>query len=142
MEQLKMNLDERLPNGNARYYEIELLNENLEKYFELKAKKEDYEAQVKHLNGVIVEQLEMLGEKKHSSDEYSATLSYKESIKYNDEKALIELLKKDDDLKSYVIEAINTKGLNELIKSSKSVATKLNESYTKSSSSSLTVKKI
>lgn len=142
MEQLQMNLLERLPNGNTREFEIEELNDNLKEYFELKAKKEDYEAQVKHLNSIIVEQLEMLGEKKYSNGEYSATLSYKEGIKYNDEQALIELLKQDENLKSYVVETINSKGLNELIKKSESVASKLNENYTKTSSSSLTVKKI
>lgn len=120
----------------------ELLNIDLKEYFELKAQKEELEAKMKPLNAKIVKALEDMGEKKYSSDEYQATVSYKESIKYNDEKALIELLKSDDTLKSYVVETVNAKALNELIKNSESVATKLQEAYSKSTSSSLTIKKI
>lgn len=120
----------------------ELLNVDLKEYFELKAQKEELEAKMKPLNAKIVKALEDMGEKKYSSDEYQATVSYKESIKYNDEKALIELLKSDDTLKSYVVETVNAKALNELIKNSESVATKLQEAYSKSTSSSLTIKKI
>lgn len=120
----------------------ELLNIDLKEYFELKAQKEELEAKMKPLNAKIVKALEDMGEKKYSSDEYQATVSYKESIKYNDEKALIELLKSDDTLKSYVVETVNSKALNDLIKNSESVATKLQEAYSKSTSSSLTIKKI
>ena len=120
----------------------ELLNADLKEYFELKAQKEEIEAKMKPLNTKIVKALEDRGEKKYSSDEYQATVSYKESIKYTNEKALIDELKKDDTLKYYVVETIDTKALNDLIKNNENVATKLQESYTKSSSSSLTVKKI
>jgi len=120
----------------------ELLNADLKEYFELKAKKEELEAKMKPLNAKIVKALEDMGEKKYSSNEYSATVAYKETIKYNDEKALIDLLKKDDVLKSYVVETINSKALNELIKNSDSVKKQLHESFTVSNSSSLTVKKI
>lgn len=120
----------------------ELLNEDLKEYFKKKAQKEQLESELKIINARIVETLENMSEKKYSNDEYSATVAYKESIKYSNEKALIDLLKKDDTLKYYVIESIDSKSLNDLIKTNEKVATQLKESYTKSTSSSLTVKKI
>lgn len=120
----------------------ELLNKDLEEYFNLKAQKEEIEDKMKPINAKIVQALEEMGEKKYSSGEYQASVSYSEKIKYVDDKALIELLKKDATLKSYVIETINTKELNKLIKSSPSVEKKLHESYTKTNQSSLTVTKL
>ena len=119
----------------------ELLNQDLKEYFERKALIDKLTDENKLLNAKIVKQLEEQQVKKYDSGEYSVTLAYSEKIKYNDEKALIDLLKQDDTLRSFVVETINSKALNDLIKKSESVATRLQESYTKTTSTTLTVKK-
>ncbi len=119
-----------------------LLDADVREYAELKAKADEIDAKLKEIKARIVDTMEGMQEKKYSNDEYSATISYKENIKYNDEIALIKLLKEDDTLKSYVVETINSKALNELIKKNDSVRTRLKESYSTTTSSALTIKKI
>ena len=118
------------------------LKEQVKTYLELKQQKEAIEKQLKKLNSDIVEELSSKGKTTFLEDGYSAKVTYKVGFKYNDEVALIELLKASEDTKKYVIETIDSKGLNALIKSSESVAKRLNESYTKTTTSSLTVEKV
>lgn len=119
------------------------LDNQLKEYFDKKALVDKLNEELKEQNQAIVDLMTKTYKvKKYVGDGYSATVAYKESIKYKDESSLIKLLKEDDVLKSYVIETVNAKALNELIKNSESVATKLQESYSKSTSSSLTIKKI
>ena len=112
------------------------LREQVKKYLELKQQIDELTAQAKELNSSIIATMESLGETKYSDDECQANVVYKTNIKYTDESRLIELLKSDESTRRYVVESIDTKGLNELIKSSESVATKLNESYVKLKSES------
>lgn len=119
------------------------LDKQIKEYFDKKALIDKLSEELKVQNKAIVNLLTNdYATKKYEGNGYSAAVSYKETIKYNDEQALVTLLKQDDNLKSYIVEAINTKGLNELIKNSESVAEKLNGKYTKTTSSSLTIKKI
>jgi len=147
MEQLRESLtrEELIKEFNVVVDDGEQLkiDEYLKNYFEIKSQIDKLTEALKIENKKIVDILTTeYNTKKYIGNEYSATVAYKESIKYNDEQALVTLLKQDDSLKSYVVEAINTKGLNELIKNSESVATKLNGKYTKTPQSSLTVKKL
>ena len=118
-----------------------ILNENIETYFKLKAQVDELNAKIKTLNSQIVAQMEENGDAKYSNDEYTATITYKNSIKYNDEKALIEILKKDYEFKIYVGETIDSKALNDVIKNSERVSKRLQESYTNSTTSALSIKK-
>lgn len=118
------------------------LREQVKKYLELKQQIDELTAQAKELNSSIIETMENMGETKYADDYAQASVVYKTNIKYTDERKLIELLKADESTRRYVVESIDSKGLNELIKSSQSVATKLNESYVKTTTSSLTVKRV
>ena len=123
----------------------EILNADLKEYFELKAKKEELEAKMKPLNAKIVKALEDMGEKKYSSDEYSAQVSYKESIKYGDEADFIGFIHNEcttEESKLYLMEALNKDVIGKAIKTNPDVATFFNGQYTITTSSSLTVKKI
>ena len=145
MEQLRESLtrEELIKEINAVDDEQLKIDEYLKNYFEIKSQIDKLTEALKVENKKIVDMLTSeYNTKKYIGNEYSATVAYKDSIKCGDEQALITLLKQDDSLKSYVVEAINTKGLNELIKNSESVATKLNGKYTKTPQSSLTVKKL
>ncbi len=115
----------------------------IREYFELKSEVDTKTKKLKEMNAELVDLLtEKYATKKYVGDNYSATITFKDSIKYNDETKLIELLKADETLKSYVVEAVNSKALNELIKTNDVVKTKLKESYSTTTSSALTVKKI
>ena len=118
------------------------LNEDIKEYARIKSKIDDLTKEKDNLNKKIVSALEEMKINKYECDDYQASLSYRETFKYNDEKALIDVLKKDETLNKYVVESINTKGLNDLLKKSESVATQLKENYTKTTTSSLTVKKL
>ena len=145
MEKLRESLtrEELIKEINAVDDEQLKIDEYLKNYFEIKSQIDKLTESLKIENKKIVDILTTeYNTKKYIGNDYSATVAYKESIKYGDEQALITLLKQDDSLKSYVVEAINTKGLNELIKNSEIVATKLIGKYTISPQSSLTVKKL
>lgn len=112
------------------------LNEDIKEYARIKSKVDELTKQKELLNKKIVMALKEMGVNKYEFDDYQASVVYKDTFKYNDEKALMDKLKK------YIVETINTKGLNDLLKKSESVATQLKENYIKTTSSTLTVKKL
>lgn len=89
--------------------------------------------------------MKALDTKKFEDGEYSATLALKESIKYTDERKIMEMIRNDflpEDASRYIIEVIDSKAFNQLLKNSPSVAETFKESYTTNKSTSLTVKKL
>lgn len=119
-----------------------LLDEDIKKYFELKEQIEQLTKVKDELNEKITTRLQELELNDYNNGEYSTKVVNNTKINYTDEPKLIELLKGDETLKGFVVEKVNTKALNDLIKKSTSVASKLQEVYTKNITTSLTVKKI
>lgn len=112
-------------------------------YYELKSEVDAKTKKLKEMNKALIELLiEQYDTKKYVGDNYSATITFKEKIKYDDETKLINLLLKDEVLKQYVVQSINATGLNNEIKEHESVANKLIECYTKNTETSLSVKKL
>ena len=118
-----------------------MLKENVLKYAELDAKIKELQAQAKTLNAEIIKEMEALGETKYTDDEVQASITYKTTIKYPDEIKLINKLRAEG-LNRFIVETVDSKALNELIKNSNEVATKLTESYTKTTSTALSVKRL
>lgn len=120
-------------------------NNNLDKlladYFELKAKKDALDAELKTKNKAIVEAIEKLGETSYSSNDYKASISYKTTFKYKDEFALIDYLKKED-FTQFVVEAIDTKNFNDYVKKNPKFKELVADVLEESISPSLSVKKI
>jgi len=112
-----------------------MLKENLLKYAELDAQIKELQAQAKALTAEIIKEMEELGQTKYTDSDVQASLVYKTAIKYPDEIKLINQLRAAG-LNRFIV------ALNELIKNSNEVATKLNESYTKTTSTALSVKRL
>lgn len=125
--------------------ENELLAKDIREYFELKNQIDELTNKQKELNSKIVEQMKALDTKKFEDGEYSATLALKESIKYTDERKIMAMIRNDfsaEDASRYIVEVIDAKAFNQLLKNSPSVAETFKESYTTNKSTSLTVKKL
>ena len=121
--------------------EYNMLKENVLKYAELDAQIKELQAQAKALTAEIIKEMEELGQTKYTDSDVQASLVYKTAIKYPDEVKLINQLKAEG-LNRFIVETVDNKALNELIKTSNEVATKLNESYTKTTSTALSVKRL
>ena len=122
-----------------------LLSQDLKEFFERKALIDELTAKNKELNAKIVGKMQELGSKKFSDGEYTATIALKENYKYTDEKKMIDMIRNDfteEDANKYIIQVIDTKAFNELLKSSPSTAELFKDTYTKTPSTSITVKKI
>ncbi len=115
----------------------------IREYFELKSEVDTKSKKLKEMNAALVNLLtESYSTKKYVGDNYTATITFKDKIKYEDKSKLIGLLLNDEVLKQYVIQTINETELNKVIKESDSVANKLAEYYTKNTETSLSVKKL
>ena len=122
-------------------YQQTELEQMVEEYFIKKARLEEEQKALKELNAKIVSELEKNGVKKGEYGEYNVTLSYSTKFLYNDERSLMTKLKGDENLKSYVVESINTTALNKLLKESQSLATDLKDFYTTRVDTSLKITK-
>lgn len=150
MEQLRESLtrEELIKEFNVVVDDDEQLkiDEYLKNYFEIKSQIDKLTEALKVENKKIVDILTTeYNTKKYIGDEYSATVAYKESIKYNDEKKIMGMIRNDfseEDVNKYIIQVIDTKAFNELLKNSPSTAEMFKDTYTKTPSTSLTVKKI
>ena len=122
-------------------YQQTELEQMVEEYFIKKARLDEEQKALKELNAKIVSELEKNGVKKGEYGEYNVTLSYSTKFLYNDEHSLMTKLKDDENLKSYVVESINTTALNKLLKESQSLATDLKDFYTTRVDTSLKITK-
>lgn len=140
MENTKIMEVKTMENTIFDYQQTEL-EQMVEEYFIKKARLEEEQKALKELNAKIVSELEKTGVKKGEYGEYNVTLSYSTKFLYNDERSLMTKLKGDENLKSYVVESINTTALNKLLKESQSLATDLKDFYTTRVDTSLKITK-
>ena len=113
------------------------LDEQINAYLELATKKDEIEAQMATLREGIIGN--MGDEKTHSTGSAVATLVARETIKYPDEHAVVEILKAKG-LTQYVVEKVVTTALNKEIKKGGTLTEALNGLYTTTSSYNLVVK--
>ena len=140
MENTKIMEVKTMENTIFDYQQTEL-EQMVEEYFIKKARLDEEQKALKELNAKIVCELEKNGVKKGEYGEYNVTLSYSTKFLYNDERSLMTKLKGDENLKSYVVESINTTALNKLLKESQSLATDLKDFSTTRVDTSLKITK-
>lgn len=115
------------------------LDEKINKYLEISNQKTELDAQLSELKNQIIS--EMGDEIKHETGIASARIDTKETFKYDDETAMIAVLK-EKGLNQYVQEKIITSSLNKELKKSGVLAESLKGLYTKSTTNSITIKAI
>lgn len=117
------------------------LNNKIEKYAELQAQMEELKAQIDELKPEIIEgMINESVEKIELPSGVSAQVVTKETFKYDDEPGMIKYLK-DNGLTSYIVEKINTTSMNKELKKGLTLTESLKPMFTRTVSSSLTVKK-
>ena len=111
----------------------------IDEYNELQKLEKSLKNRKDQLKAKIIANMQELGEKLIESDTgVSATLTFKETIKYTDEFAIIKYLKKNN-LDEYITTGIDTK-FNSKLKESNSLSEALADSFTITEVNALTVK--
>ena len=114
------------------------LNKLVNDYNELKAKSEDISTQMSALKSKILEELGDATEYVTTDTNVLAKVVAKETIKYDDEEAMINWLKKNGYAK-FVIEKVDTKPMNKELKKGLTLTESLKSMFTKTTSYSLTI---
>lgn len=117
------------------------IKELLKDYTDLTSQIEELEAKKDLIRGQVLNKLGEMGVEKYVDDDYSATLSYKDTYKYSDETAIINWLK-NNGYEKFVIEKVDTKLNKELKSGTKALTEGLNGLYVHNTSTALTVKKV
>lgn len=116
-----------------------MLNENVKKYADLQAQKEALEAEMAELKTAIVE--EMGSDTDFTADDGTvAKLVDKETFKYTDEIAMINWCKMNG-YSQFIVEKVNTTSMNKELKKGLTLTESLKPMFTKTVSTSLTVKR-
>ena len=115
-----------------------MLDNLLKEYLEIQIKESELAQRKSELKELIIN--EMGDEVKYTSpDNISATLTDKETFKYNDELSIINYLKKNK-MDNFIVEKVNAVALNKELKKKTLLSESLKSYYTKTNSTSLTVK--
>lgn len=115
-----------------------MLDNLLREYAEIQIKEAELAERKLGLKAMIIE--EMGDQDKYTTpDNISATLTDKETFKYNDELSIINYLKKNK-MDNFIVEKVNAVALNKELKKKTVLAESLKSYYTKTNSTSLTVK--
>lgn len=118
-----------------------MIKDMLKDYLEITSQIEELESKKNELRGLVLNELGNMGVEKYADEDYSATLSYKDTFKYSDETAIINWLK-NNGYENFVIEKVDTKLNKELKSGTKALTEGLNGLYVHNTSTALTVKKV
>ena len=118
-----------------------MINENIRKYFELQAQMDAIKEEMATLKDSIVGDMDAQGVNTYEVDDIKAQVINKDTFKYNDELGMIAYLKSNG-LDKFVVEKIDTTSLNKELKKGLSLSESLKTMYTKTTSPSLTIKKV
>ena len=118
-----------------------MINENIKKYFELQAQVDAIKEEMEALKESIVNDMDTQGVSTYEVDDIKAQVVSKDTFKYDDELGMIDYLK-NNGYGKFVVEKINATSLNKELKKGLSLSESLKSMYTKTTSSSLTIKKV
>lgn len=118
-----------------------MINENVKRYFELQAQAEAIKEEMAQLKESIVGDMDAQGVSTYEVDGIKAQVVAKDTFKYDDEFGIINYLK-NNGLERYVVEKVDTTSLNKELKKGLSLSESLNGMYTKTTSPSLTIKRV
>lgn len=115
------------------------LNNNIDRYFTLKAEQFKIEEEMKALKEEIIKEMKELNTTVHTSESgVTAKLGVKTTYKYKDEEAMIKWLEKNG-FKNYISKKVNTTPLNKELTKGGILTEGLANFYIKNQSISLTV---
>lgn len=115
------------------------LNEKIINYTKLQKEQEELKVKADELKNLIISEMEEQGLVSTSVDNYSVTVSTRESIKYSDEPAIISYCESNG-LTNYIVKKVNTTALNKELKKKNTLTESLSPYYTTSQAKVLTVK--
>ena len=118
-----------------------MLESKVKTYLEKQQLVESLKAELAALKDEIVDEMNNEGLNNYSIDNVKAQIVNKETIKYNDELAIINYLKTNG-LSRLVVEKIDTTSMNKELKSSASLNESLSQHITRTTAPTLIVKPI
>lgn len=118
-----------------------MLNQDIQKYYELKEQMEDIKAQLDILKeNILYEMGNKNITKTLTEDGITATLTSRVSFEYKDELGMMRWLE-NNGFSDYIIKTIDTKALNKQLKTSNTLNEGLDSLYLKKTSTILSVSK-
>ena len=118
-----------------------MLENKVKAYLEKQQLVESLKAELASLKDEIVDEMNNEGLNVYASDDVKAQIVNRETIKYNDELAIIDYLK-NNGLSRLVVEKIDTTTMNKELKSSASLNESLSQHITRTTAPTLIVKQI
>ena len=119
---------------------INTLDLLIENYVQIQKKEDEIKQQKEDLRKLILAEMETNDIKSFTTvSGNSATIAYKDNIKYTDEFAIIEYLR-EHDYKEFISTKINTTELNKQLKKQTKLSEDLSSKFTITQTSALTVK--
>ena len=118
-----------------------MLESKVKTYLEKQQLVESLKAELASLKDEIVSEMSDAGLNVYTSDDVKAQVVNKETIKYNDEIAIINYLK-ENGLSRLVVEKIDTTNMNKELKSSATLNESLSQHITRTTAPTLIVKSI
>ena len=118
-----------------------MLKDNVKKYFQLQQQMEAMKQEMSELKNEIVNDMSDMDVSTFEVDDIKAQVVNKENVKYIDEIAIINTLKKEG-LDRFIIEKIDTTRMNKELKTSASLNESLDGLVSKTNAPTLIVKQI
>lgn len=116
-----------------------MLDENIKKYAELQAEIERLTNETKALKQTILDEMGMYSSVS-TKEGFIASISKRDTIKYNDELGIIRYLE-ENNLNQFVVKKVDSTNLNKELKKSTSLNESLKSMYTTTTTIALTVKR-